>query len=548
MNPSQDLLSPARRPLDVEDYIDIVRRHKGWIIGPTFTALVAAVVGAFLWPDTFVSTATLQVVSQQVPERYVPSNVVSEMSQRINSMATQIESRPSLTNIIQTRRLYEDELKHTPLDDVIEKMRRGIRISPVATLQTQPGRAPITAFQVSFEYQNRFKAQQVTQDLVSRFMDENIRQLSRQSVATTDFMKEQWEAARKRLDELEDKLAKFRVKNAGRLPDEMQANLQTLNSLQTQLSGVNEALSRIAQERLLLESRLGILKSQLTELTQAGNQISVAAKSQQLADTERQILDMETRLTALRERYKETHPDYKAAEAQLALARRRRESLLKQEETKPETETAKPSPARIQGTQQIEASIATTESQIQAKQMEEQERLKAQARLNDLINGVNERIQSRPAVDREYAELTRDYNLARDRYEELNQKKSQSETATSLENRGHGEKLDLVESASLPVTPTKPDRLLIVGAGLGIGLLLGVFMAGAREMKDTSLKNLKDARAYSNLPVLGTIPLLENDLVVRRKRRLAWLAWSTAFIVGVLAISSSVYYYYTTRV
>jgi hypothetical protein len=89
---------------------------------------------------------------------------------------------------------------------------------------------------------------------------------------------------------------------------------------------------------------------------------------------------------------------------------------------------------------------------------------------------------------------------------------------------------------------------MIVGAGLGLGVVLGVFIAGAREIKDASLKNLKDARAYTNLPVLGTVPLLENDLVVRRKRRLVWLAWTSACLIGVAAMSASVYFYYSTRV
>jgi uncharacterized membrane protein YgdD (TMEM256/DUF423 family) len=69
-------------------------------------------------------------------------------------------------------------------------------------------------------------------------------------------------------------------------------------------------------------------------------------------------------------------------------------------------------------------------------------------------------------------------------------------------------------------------------------------MAGIKEMKDTSLKNLKDVRAYTNLPVLSSIPLLENALLVRRKRRLFWLAWSTAIIIGTIAMSGSMYYYY----
>ena len=63
--------------------------------------------------------------------------------------------------------------------------------------------------------------------------------------------------------------------------------------------------------------------------------------------------------------------------------------------------------------------------------------------------------------------------------------------------------------------------------------MLGIVLAGAKEMKNTSLKNLKDVRAYTNLPVLSSIPLLENALLVRRKRRLFWLAWSSAIICGL---------------
>ena len=68
-------------------------------------------------------------------------------------------------------------------------------------------------------------------------------------------------------------------------------------------------------------------------------------------------------------------------------------------------------------------------------------------------------------------------------------------------------------------------------------------IAGAREMKDTSLKNLKDVRAYTQMTILGSIPLLENDFVVRRRRRLAWLGWTTACLAAVVLVSGSIVYY-----
>ena len=547
MEPSQDLLSPARRPLDVEDYIDIVRRHKGWIVGPAFLALVVSVAIAFLLANTYVSEATVQVVPSQVPERLVPSNVNAEMSQRVISMAQQIRSRPSLINIITKYRLYAGEQR--PMEDIIEKMNRAINISPVTSMQTsQPGRTPMSAFKVSFAYHNRILAQRVTAELVGAFISQNILDLQSQSVATTDFMKEQWEAASRRLQELEDQMEKFKLENAGRLPDQMQANLQNLGALQTQLAGINDAIARIDQEKVYLESQLRLYKDQLAAQSQNVDQVSLTMKSEQLAQAERAIATTEAALATLRERYQPTHPDIKATEAQLAIQKRRRDDLLKQEQNlKPSTPRI-PSPAEEKAKQELEAAIARTEGQINAKNVELEQRTKTQAQLNEALKGYQARIQTSPIVDRKYAELTRDYTLAREKYDDLNKKKSQSEMASSLERRGHGERLEPLDPASLPEKPIAPDRRLIIGAGFGIGLVLGAIIAGAREMKDTSLKNLKDARAYTNLPVLGTVPLLQNDLVVRRKRRLAWLAWATAFIIGVLAMSASVYYYYTTTV
>jgi hypothetical protein len=124
---------------------------------------------------------------------------------------------------------------------------------------------------------------------------------------------------------------------------------------------------------------------------------------------------------------------------------------------------------------------------------------------------------------------------------------TQSQAGTDLERRNQGETLELLDPASLPMTPTQPKRPLLVGASAFIGLILGVVIAAVRELKDTTLKNLKDVRAYTQLMILGSVPLLENDLVVRRRRRLAWLAWSTACLAGVAVMAGSVLFYYSNK-
>jgi polysaccharide chain length determinant protein (PEP-CTERM system associated) len=548
MQATKEQLSTPRRPLDVEDYIDIVRRHKSWIIGPAFAALVIAVVAAFLWPDTYISQAAVRVLPSQVPEKLVPSNINLEMSQHINSMASSILSRTMLTNIIQTYGLYRRELSRRPMEDVIEQMQRAIRVGQVRDIQAQ-GRTPLSAFFVSYEYENRYLAQKVTQDLAGRFISENVRTRSDQSRETTQFLKDQWEAARKELDALEKHRTEFRIKNAGRLPEELPTNLQALRSLETQLNGVNEAVGRIGQEKLLLESQLQIQGEQLATARSSPDQFSASVKNERLVQMEREILQLETQLSGLRERYRDTHPDVQRFQSQIGVLKKVRDDLLKQEtQQKPETNAPKQSPATApRAGRELEAGIARLQSVIQAKDMELEERLKEQKQLRDVIKVTHSRIEARPLLEQQYGDLTRDWDFAKAKYDEFNRKMSQSEIATDLTNRSQAERLEMLDPASLPEKPLKPNRLAVVGVGLALGVMLGVFAAGFREVKDTSLKNLKDARAYTNLPVLGTVPLLENDLVARRKRRLVWLAWSAACVVGVLAMSGSIYYYYATK-
>src|SRR3990170_1393384 len=121
--PAEGYSTVNRRPMDVEDYFEMVRRHKAWILGPTFAGLVVATVVACLWPNTYISTATIRVVPQQVPEAFVQANVNSQMSQRINSMYQSISSRATLTNIINQYGLYAGARSRKPLEDVVEGMR-----------------------------------------------------------------------------------------------------------------------------------------------------------------------------------------------------------------------------------------------------------------------------------------------------------------------------------------------------------------------------------------------------------------------------------------
>jgi len=190
------------------------------------------------------------------------------------------------------------------------------------------------------------------------------------------------------------------------------------------------------------------------------------------------------------------------------------------------------------------AAIASLQVQIQGKDVDIQDRMKQQDDVKRSIQTYQAKIEMSPPLEQRYAALLRDYAMAKGKYEDMTRRSESAKTAQNLEDRKAGENLEVLDPASLPEKPSEPNRLVIAAAGTGMGLVLGVVLAAIKEMKDTSLKNLKDVRAYTNLPILSSVPLLENALLVRRKRRLFWLAWSSAIIIGTVAMSGSMYYYY----
>jgi polysaccharide biosynthesis transport protein len=154
------------------------------------------------------------------------------------------------------------------------------------------------------------------------------------------------------------------------------------------------------------------------------------------------------------------------------------------------------------------------------------------------------RLESIPASEKEYMELMHERDLAKQHYDDMESKRNRSALSVDMERRKQGETLEVLDSASLPAAPTAPKRAMIVPAGAGIGLILGILLVGIREVKDTSLKNLKDARLYTQLSILGSIQLLENDLVVQRRRQLMLVGWATATVVGLAIMGFSIAHYY----
>jgi len=529
----------------------MLRRYRSWIIAPMFAGLVIAVVTAFLYPDTFISYAVLRITPPQVPEQLVPVVSYTQMAERLMAMQTEILSRTTLQDIIQTPALdlYKKERTHIPMEDIIQEMRnKAIHLTPLSSND----RRLATAFQISFSYYDKYKAQLVVRELVKRFVEQNISVQKQAASLTSIFVNDEVRIARDRMTEIDDKITKYRMANSGKLPDQVQSNTQAMFQLQMQSMQLKDTINRDSQEKVMLESDLQNLRNEQNyyqnnlETVVPGGQ-SMAVKNEKAIELNKQILSGKASLAALMNTYGPNYPEISTMRAQIA-------DLEKQKAELDEAEMATPAPAATgpkrsvnpqveKQLQDLRNSINSTQSKIQAKQAEIEDATRTRAGLDKQIAVYQKRIDETPANEQQLAALLSDYNLAKTAYEDKLRKLQDSQTAVNLEAHKAGEVLEQLDPPTLPDKPVEPNRWAWAGIGTLAGLTIGMSLAAAREIKNTSLKNLKDVRAYTNLPVLSSIPLLENALLLRRKRRLVWLAWSSAVIVGCVLMAGSMYYY-----
>jgi polysaccharide biosynthesis transport protein len=543
--------SVSRRALDVEDYIDILRRHKGWIFGPFLFTLVVSVVGGYLWPDTYISRGIIKIEPQQVPENLVQAAMTHDMIDRLQSMTENIESRGTLTEIIRTNNLYSKELSREPLEDVIEDMKKKISIDPLG----QSSNRQVPAFRVSFSYADRHLAQKVVQELIARFINESTRYQSNTTFQSTEFMKDEADHAQKDLEAIEERLAAYKIQNNGRLPEQVSTNYAKLQSLETSAATLTSQISHYEQEKLMLESNLNNYVHQADEIAKFRPDPVAAAqaqKSPRLLKAESEVEGLTNQLQALQQQFTDSYPLVRNAKESLKAAESKRDEIIAEESQardKKDVATGKPALTRdnLKESLEREATVGRYQNQIGADETQIEEYRNQLKKVDLDIKGLQGRLDAVPQSEKDYDDLLRERDIKKEQYEEMTKHLATAQVTQEMENRKEGENLQILDPASLPETADYPNHPLVIAIGAGVGLMLGIVIAGAREMKDTSLKNLKDVRAYTQMAILGSIPLLENDFVVRRRRRLAWLGWTTACLAAVVLMSGSVVYYISTK-
>ncbi len=152
----------------------------------------------------------------------------------------------------------------------------------------------------------------------------------------------------------------------------------------------------------------------------------------------------------------------------------------------------------------------------------------AVATLKAKVDDYQARLNQEPIREQQLADLTRGYEQSKANYDDLLKKKNESKMATSMELLQQGERFRIIDPPSLPLKPDFPNRLKFCGIGLGVGLALGVVVAGAFEMMDDRIHDEKELQKLLPVGVIAEIPAIARREDERRTRRRLWLGWAVA--------------------
>ena len=532
------------------DYISIAWRRKFHILVPFIVVLLVTVATVFLLPPVYKSTGTILIESQQIPVELIQSTVTTFADERIQVIKQRIMTSQQLSGIIKKFNLYAEEINSTARSEILEDMRDRITIDRVSANNNRRGGALI-AFTVSFEHFRPEVAQQVANELVTLFLDENIRTRTARAEETSEFLKKESERIGAQIAEMEAQIANFKQENEGSLPESLPVNLQRVVTLRSMMQSSEAEFNELNERKKLLLVDLETVRYNI----EAGNsglddaaQLQKAGRLQQ----KKELQDMQNQFISLSARYGAEHPDVKAIQRQISAFEQEYGNLSDINELRSQQQSVKQEIVELTGKYSSEHpdvkrlerrlegidamivkaaeaeklnKVAETAKESDSAASSNPQMMQVQAKLESVDNGIERikraradiekqiaeldiRITRTPQVERGLDTLERDYENSKRKYEEMKSKQLQAELSKSLEAEQKGERFTLLEPPQRPDKPVKPDRPKLFMLGLVLSMVGGLGVAGLAEAVDGGIRGSRALASVTKMTPLVTIPYI----------------------------------------
>lgn len=502
----------------LQDYLNILKRRKLSMIIPTVIVFLMALMLALGLPATYRSEATILIEEQEVPKDFVRTTITSYAAQQVQVISQRILTVENIKGIADKFNLYQQTAQGSriPSTEIAEAFRESMKLDLVSADVVDPRSGRPTeatiAFTLAFEDGNPTAAQKITNELVTLFLDENLRNRTEQATSTVNFLAAESQQLDAELKALEVKLAAFKTDNKGSLPELHQFNLSTLERSQREVSDITFRLQVLEKRKIELSSELA--------------QISPSAPV--VMATGEVVLPDRDRLRALQSALRQKSTVYSDQHPELIRLKREIKSL-----------TAELSTGMQQSGQTAQAdnpAYVLLDTQLKAVSAEMRSLMGKRVELNAKIDKYEQLLLKAPDVEKDYQSLIREYQTAQAKYQEITSKRREADLAKDLEQEQRGERFTLIQPALLPLTPSSPNRLAIILAGFILSGAAGFGVVMLRESLDTAIHGEAELTAVMGASPLVVIPYIDNQADINKRKRYWLLGIVSTFILVVLLL------------
>jgi polysaccharide chain length determinant protein (PEP-CTERM system associated) len=524
---SPDLHSAASDDSPVLRLVEILRRRALLAIAVLSIVLAASASFALYLPDLY-RAAALVLVERPISEAVVRAPVSGEVESRLYVIKQEILSRDRLAELIDRFNLYPDLRRHAGIEEVLNRARNDIVVQPAGPEQVS-GRTKTVSFTLSYTGDSRHAVADVANAVAAFYVQQNERMRTEEATRTTEFLRQQLSEAKRELDRYEGAMRDYTSRFTGELPQQVGVNLAALERLNTQLRLNGEQQIRIIEQRDKLLD--GLRDPEVMARAAAGN----AALSSQGLERFRHIEEVRQKLSEAEVQFTARHPDVLRLREQLAAMEREHEDVEAAERL--EGQQAEGA-ARLGAAADASSSPLGRRRSLDGLDTELEKLRQEEAGIRRTIASFEQRLESSPQRQQEYALLTRDYGVAKDQYDSLLKRYDEAQLTESLEAGSAGERFRVLEPALPPEGPAAPNRMRL----LILGLLLALAAAGAavlvREQFDTAFHSIDDVRAFTAVPVLVSIPPIGSAAPGHRLKAALAMA-STAAAIALVAATAA---------
>lgn len=467
-----------------------------------FSGFAAAAV---LLPATYTSSARILVESQQIPTALVQSTVGSPAQERLRIIEQRLMTRDNLLEIASRFDVFADRREMSPTQ-IFQQMRANTSFRIVGLGGRGRGGNGALIFSIDFSSGNPRVAAQVVSEYVTRILEDNLKLRTARAADTYEFFEQESQRLLGEITALETEIIEFKRANRETLPE-------TLASRNNQLERIQQRQQQLDRERAELEEKRRVLadfRDRPETIPDEERQPTQAEKERQQLENQRNF-----RLALL----SPEHPEIRGLDVRIeALGR----IIAAQEERRqalaPEKRSERVSIALTNINRElelIETQLGNIDDELRTLERRETE--------------LDRSIAETPNTQMALNALQRNYGALVGQYENARSKLAVSATGEQLELKQQAERFEVIEQATVPEKPDKPNRMLILAMGFGGGAGAGLGLVFLLEILNRAIRRPSDIVAALNAQPLGVIPYIYTDAELRRKARMKW----SLIILGV---------------